>query len=436
MTRYLPILILLCASRVFSASISSYIEAAEQVDPTYHAAIRNKNAGNENIAIARARLLPQLSAQSTRYKTDQDIIRSSQASTYEGKSLNSQLNFRQPIFRPRDWYGLSVGELQSELAFQQFGYARTNLWNRTIYSWLDYVQVTINHHILKEQQLSSQKSVLEIESRFKAGESTKDVVLATTAQDKLFQAEIQELFINIEVKKNSFFLITNKNILSKDLNMNFDKLRFNQLTSIKNELDALYISENPEILAAEINTKIASKKISQAKSDHYPSIDLVANYIKSDSDTVATLGTSTTSRQVGITVLIPIFNGGGSLAVERQVVELYEAAKHEQDAIKNRIINQYMVDSSQLEINHQKILANKSALTAALVKQSAMEIGYKNGVRSYAEFAIAARDYVRTKNSYNTAAIEYLKTLTKLASNINVNHPIWEKLLLEFELLR
>lgn len=423
----------------FSASattLSDLLESAESVDPAYQSAIKSKFAGEQNVSIARARLMPQLSAQSNLFKSSQDLIRNGQPSSFSGQSRNSQLNFRQSLLRPRDWYGLGVGELQAEYAVQQWQSNRSNLWYRTLVTWLDYSQATMSYALLSQYEQMSQRSVIENESRLKAGESTKDIYLQAKAQDNLFQVEINEAIINSAIKRDSLFMITQKYLDKNHLNLNLDKIRFNQLLAIKKELDSVYLTDNPEILSAQINTNIAEKKLKQAKSDHLPTVDLVANYIRSESDTVATLGASTTNRQVGISLSIPLFSGGGVTAVERQSVELYEAAKFDLAATKNKVSNQYLADSGQLEIAFKKMTSSKAVLAAAEAKKNAMDLGYKKGLRSYSELAFAVRDYARAKNSYQIVLLDYLRALIKLASNVDTEHAIWLKLIQELEYLK
>lgn len=421
---------------VSATKLSDFLESAELVDPAYQSALKNKFAGEENISIARARLMPQLSAQSNIFKSNQDLIRNGQSSSFNGKSANSQLNLRQGLFRPRDWIGLSLSELQAEYAIQQWQANRSNLWYRTLTTWLDYSQASMSYALFSQYQLMSQKSVIENESRFKAGDSTKDIFLKAKAEDSLFQVDIDEVMFNLKIKRESFFMITQKYLEKDHSHLKLNKLRLNQLLGIKKELDSVYLLDNPEIVSAQINANIAEKKLKQAKADHLPSVDLVANYTKSESDTVATLGTNTTNRQVGISLSIPLFSGGGLSGVERQSIQLYQAAQFDLAATKNKVTNQYLSESGQLDIALKKMISSEAVLAAAEAKKNAMELGFKKGVRSYSELAFAARDYARAKNSYQIVLLDYLRILIKLTSNLHTEHTVWSKLIQELDYLK
>ena len=105
------------AMPVFAVTIQEAFDNAIKLDPTLRSSRFNQEANNENIAIARSRLLPQISLQGSTNQltqtTTQDVPGNSSISkSFTGPSANHQFVIRQGLLRPKEISAINFAQLQ------------------------------------------------------------------------------------------------------------------------------------------------------------------------------------------------------------------------------------------------------------------------------------------------------------------------------------
>ena len=110
----LALLAALALHPAHAVDLDTALQAAQAADPTLASANANRDAAHENIALARARLLPQVTLQNTTQHLNQTTHNAQGLSNdFDGRSRSTQLSIRQGLLRPRDWAGLQIGQLQA-----------------------------------------------------------------------------------------------------------------------------------------------------------------------------------------------------------------------------------------------------------------------------------------------------------------------------------
>ena len=143
--RFLPGAIALgFAMPVLAVTIQEAFDKAIQIDPVLRASRYNQEANQENIAIARSRLLPQITLQGSTNQltqtTTQDVPGNSSISkSFTGPSANHQFVIRQGLLRPKDVATLNFAELQSQYAELKYQADLSDLWLRVASSWIELV---------------------------------------------------------------------------------------------------------------------------------------------------------------------------------------------------------------------------------------------------------------------------------------------------------
>lgn len=415
---------------VSASELERGIVAAEQIDPTLAIARANRDAAQENIGIARARLLPQISAQGAYAKNDQDITQTNpvgQSSNRQQnvKSLNSSVSVRQGLLRPRDWLGLSIGELQSEFGFQKLVAAQSDLWLRVVSAWMDVLAANENYKAQLAAVDSTQRASEQARKRFIAGDGTKDVQSEANAQFIMSKAQLFEAEQTLKARQLSYQLLT-----GHELNLSRLKLPNYNLIKLPLTLEALTaraLSSNGEILSLKLADEINKKRVQQAATDHLPTVDFVGSYTKADSDTINTIGTQYTTKSIGIQLVIPIFSGGGVSATERQQAATYQAALAETRAMETRIQNQLNLDWSSYLSGFDRTVASKKLVDAALDQRQSYQMGLKSGIKTWGDIAQAEVLLARRQQEYILSASNYLKTQARLLATIPSTDDDWMK---------
>lgn len=429
-------MIVMAISILFSASshavdIRQTIAAAELTDPTLASALSNKDAARENIAIARSRILPQVAAVGTYSRTQQNVestnVLGVSSRNYSVNGRNEQINLRQGLLRPKDWIGLTIGELQASYGEQKLYAAQSDLWYRAIAAWVDYVAAIENQQAQEQALIAAERAAQQAQKRYQAGDGTKDVAAEAKAQAELAKALFAEARANFLAKKHAYDLLTGNKINS----FPYKSLpTYQSLQLPEKVLDValnLAVEVNPEILASKAAEEINNRRLSQAKYDHLPTVDLVSSYSKSNNDTLNTLNTRYTNAQVGVQISIPIFTGGQLSAVERQSAAYAQAAKADKEAAEYRVRNQLVSDWNAYEATIDRVKASEALSDAAKEQKRAMYIGLKSGVRSWADVASAEIQLAKREADRIAYLGSYFKIQARLLANYPVQESYWDR---------
>ena len=155
-----------------AVELPAALQAARQADPMLLSAEANRDAARENIAIARARLLPQISAQTTQQLTHQTTKRDGGETTFSGPSSSSQITLRQAVFRRRDFAGLELAQLQALYGEVKLSASRAEHWNRVVGAWLDVLASMAVRDVQARSVSALTRTAEQEQRRFERGDGT------------------------------------------------------------------------------------------------------------------------------------------------------------------------------------------------------------------------------------------------------------------------
>jgi outer membrane protein len=174
------------------------------------------------------------------------------------------------------------------------------------------------------------------------------------------------------------------------------------------------------VQAQQAAAEVASKEVERNRAGHYPTLDVVANY----GDNVASASqfgaarTDIVSRNIGLQLNIPIFQGGLVNSKTREAAANYSAALASLESAKRTAA--LGVQQSYLGVVNG--LAQVRALEAALVSSnSALEsnkLGYEVGVRINIDVLNAEQQVYSTKRDLAKARFDTLLAQLKLKSSV------------------
>jgi len=405
-------------------SLQEFISSAEVIDPTLQAAIANRDASNENIAIATSKLLPQVNSVSSFQKTRQDFIEPTTLVS-RADSVNAQISLRQALFRPKDWAGLTIGQLQAEYGAYKLESAKSDLWLRISLAWSDFLIAAEIKKIQDGVLHSVAQASKQGKSRLKAGDGTRDAAAELEAQLELAKAQAIEADYNLQAKRSIFQSLTG-----------LDKISYNQLSKLSayktlslpmagDDIKQQILELNPEIWATKIAEKINKGRLSQAKFDHYPTVDIIGSYANLQSDTVATTGAKYNYGQYGVQIIIPLFSGGGVSATERQAASTWSASIAEARAVEQKILNQFSVEWAGQLAARERVKSARSLVDAAQLQRKSAEMSLKQGVKSWTDLASAELQLSRREVDLLNLIGSQVKSQARVLSLLPVHHSAW-----------
>jgi len=425
----------LAAVCLFAASaqaqdLREVIDAAQARDAALQSASANRDAAEENIGIARSKLLPQLSYQNSHQQLHQTTTQATtagpQVRNFDGTSFNRQLSVRQGVIRPRDVAGYLAGGAQAEYGEYKYASALSDLWSRSVGTWLDVLAartlVDVQKQTLKAVSEAAQQEI----KRFDRGDGTRDARAEAQAQLMQARAMLLDAQLALQAKERAYQLLTNlegKRLTSKRLPSESD-VRLPD--SSKEELWAAVLSAGPEILAAQSIESLNRFRMIQSASDHLPTLDVVASATRAQNDTTNMLGASYNSRQVGVQLAVPLFSGGGIEASRRQAVATYQASVADREATLMRLETQFISDWATQAGLFERTQAARSLLDAAKEQRHGIELGLAHGLRNWGDLSNTELLVAKRHSDLVSLQLLLFKTQARLLTLVTVQTPVWD----------
>ena len=413
--------LLFCAAPVFAADLLQVYRAALANDQQYAAARAASDALREKLPQGVAGLLPTIGATANTVWNQNKYNATNADSTinrdYNTNAYNVQLT--QPLFRWQNYVQYSQGKLQVVQADANFAQAAQDLIVRVAGAYFDvlYAQENLKAVLANKQSISQQLE--QAKKNFEVGTAT--ITDSQEAQARFDLASAQEIAAlnDLEVKRYTLRVIVGKD--SGELN------RLKSQAQLKPPLPAsmdLWVDAAQKdsflVQAQQAASEVAAKEVERTRAGHYPTLDAVANYGKNNS-ALSFLGNDsleTNSRNVGLQLNIPIFQGGYVNSKTREAVANRIAA----DAALETAKRSAVLNTQQSFLGVVNGLAQVRALDAALISStSALEsnkLGYEVGVRINIDVLNAEQQVYVTKRDLSKARFDTLLAQLKLKAAV------------------
>lgn len=418
--RFAGVIALGVAMPVFAATIQEAFDNAIKVDPALRSSRFNQDANNENIAIARARLLPQISLQGSTNQltqtTTQDVPGNSSISkSFTGPSANHQFVIRQGLLRPKEVAALNFAELQSQYAEVRYQSDLSDLWLRVANAWIELVgagQLVVASEKPLTPLLAAAKQEV---AKLNQGDGTKDAAVEAEAQYQIAHATYQQALQTFNAKQRTFEILTH--IDSKFVqNVKLD-LKPRPIFS-ENDRDRLWSQAREksfELRFAEIQELLQRERVRMAKADHLPTLDVMAAWNVAKNDATSTQGYRYQNNQIGVQYVVPIYAGGSISATERQAGLALQASIADSEAVANRLEGDFRLLWSAWLGQSARVQAGYKLLESSNEQLRATQLSYSHGVKTLMEVANAELVLSRRIADQINAVMEYQKYSARLS---------------------
>jgi protease secretion system outer membrane protein len=407
---------------VIAISLQEAFNSAVKVDPALRASKFNQDASNENIAIARSRLLPQVSLQGSSNQltqtTTQDVPGSASLSrSFTGPSVNHQFVIRQGLLRPKDISGLNFAELQAQYGEVKYQSDMADLWTRVTYAWIDLVSSSQLVEAYERPLKPLLSAANQEKARLTQGDGTKDAAIEADAQYQFAAATHQQALQNLRAKQRTFEVLTqadSKSLLGVRLNLN-PTPRFGE--SDRDRLWTRAREKSFDLQFSELQVLLQRERVRMARADHMPTLDVLASWNLAKNDATSTQGYRYQNKQVGIQYMVPIYAGGSISAADRQAGLALEASIADSEAVANRVEADFRVVWSSWLGQVARVQAGFKLVESSKEQLKATELSYVHGVKTIMELANAELAMSRRLADQINAVVEYQKYTARLSRN-------------------
>lgn len=160
------------------------------------------------------------------------------------------------------------------------------------------------------------------------------------------------------------------------------------------------------VIAASEAASAAKKGIEVARSGFYPSLDLQASYDVSRSD--ADFDQDANTGIVGLTLSVPIYQGGAVASKTRQAGYNFRAAQDQLDQ-KRREVDQQVKDAFRGVLSSiEDVKARQAAVVSARSSLESTQAGQEVGTRTQVDVLNAQRDLFQAEFEYLSSRYDYI----------------------------
>lgn len=393
-------------------------DAAVQQDPTLAVARAATDAERERVPMARSQFFPNLAASFSETRNDL----TSTTPNFLGKETTSEANYpsrgksvtlRQPLYRPQLTAQYSQAKSQVADAENALIQEEQNLAVRVSGAYFDALLARDQLDLILAQQTMLETQLDAARKMYASGSGIRTDV--DEAKAKLDMNRAQELEARQHV---SYTLQQLQSLIDEPVNqlapLDESRLKLSapDPAQLQDWIDRAY-TNNPQLLTLQARLESARLEVDKAKAGHKPTMDAVAQWTDSKSESVTNLSSRYVNSTVGVQVSIPIFAGGYVNASVRQAQANYLRAEKILEFNRRDIAIRVHQEYRTITESMAKTAALGQALLSADQMLLSTQKSFQAGSRTLLDIAnaqqqkmVVMRDLAQARYSYLVARVK------------------------------
>jgi TolC family type I secretion outer membrane protein len=315
----------------------AYRIALEQ-DAVIRAAQAVAAGKRERLPQARAQLLPQISADVSRYKNNLSSVTPGFGgvpfeSTQKYFSSTKSLTIRQALYRPFNLADYRQAKVQVDDANAALDKEVQNVAVRVVNAYLNVLLADEQLALALAQKESYTAQVDAARKSLAAGSGVRtDIDQAQASLDMAIAQELQARQ-NLDYTRRQLQVMVNRPVTNL-AHLNADRLRTAPDPGTLQSWTDRAEQASPELRSMRAQREVAHYEVEKAQAGHKPTLDAVVQWSISDSDNVTRVNSHYDSKAVGLQLHVPIYSGGYVNSQVRQALAEVERSSAAYDATR------------------------------------------------------------------------------------------------------
>lgn len=329
------------AASAWGMDLRQAYEAALENDASIRASRAAAEAGRERLPQARSQLLPNVSFNAGRNYNDltsqgRNVLGQPTTSQTQYWSGSQVLSVRQPLYRPYLAAQLKQAEAQVQDTDATLERDEQSLVVRVGESYFDALLAREQVALVLAQKATYTTQLDAARKGFAAGSGTRTDVDDAQARLDLTVAQELEARQNESYTRHRLETLTGQPVESL---AGVDAGRFvpqEPVPASVQEWIARAEEHSPELQSLQAQLEAARQEIEKAKAGHRPTLDAVAQWARTNSDTVTSVNSRYDNKTLGLQLSIPLYSGGyvsstvrQAVATQTRVQEMLEATRRD-----------------------------------------------------------------------------------------------------------
>lgn len=381
---------ILMAQNAFSYTVKESFEAARLNMESIKRADAVVNQSEELKTQARAAVLPTIAGVGSYTKIDPPDTSGGRSPFLLTRQYSAAIRLTQPLLRGGSVSAYQLAKENILLSKFQKDSTEINLYQLVLNSYYSLASAQMDVNNVDELLKFSRERVKEIRERTNIGRSRKGELVEAEAQLHIAESQYNQTLLNLKQAEENFEFYTKLKPAPIKLSGEVPKVQ-QPLGELINKGRG-----RPDIMVRAQEIKVADHRVSIAKGGHYPQLDLTSNYYI---DRTGVLETS--EWDVGVAVVIPLYQGGGVDARVKEAVEgkrIAELNRSEAVRTAERDIN---ISYHNLEQIQLQLKALKEALQKAEQVYRLNKKDYQYGIVTNLDVLQSLNVFMETKRSFD-----------------------------------
>jgi outer membrane protein len=412
MKKFLHVISLGClvGGPAYGLDLLEVYELGLRNDPQILQSEANRNAALQNKPISVAQLLPSLvfNGQIDQYHVlsfGQNYLYRNIGEQYFWQS-SASFQLTQPVFHYEHWAQLWQSDSKIAQAEAQLASDYQKMAIRVAQAYFNVLAADEDVEFTSIQLQSLESQLEQVKERLTVGFSTVVDLDAVQAEHDKVTADLILARQRLNDTQEAL-----REIIGSDVPITLvkvpDEIALVQPDPARVEAwRDMALKNNLDIIAAMSASEVAKRNIDLNFAGHFPSADIIGQ--KSFSDTSRIGGISANVENIGVSVRVPIFQGGSVNARVVQARHAYEQSMHAVDQARRAAERQVKNAFRGVLSSIGRVGALKTALKSATSSLEATEMGYKVGTRTVVDIIIEQSKLFGTKRDYAKARYDYL----------------------------
>jgi outer membrane protein len=397
------------------ANLIDVYQAAADSDPALRAAKARMQSGLEGERQAFSAFLPSINASASYSEAQGEQTSGDQSQDIDSESDSIGATLNQSIFNWGNFSRHAQAKARSEQARATYDAAVADFVVRVAQTYFNVLSASDSLTFAISEEKASKRQLEQAEQRFEVGlTAITDVHEAQAAYDGT-RARVISARNTLNDAEEALYEITGQ--YYSDLQPLQDELK---LLPPEQEIDAWMdraIANNPNVKGAMANVRATEKGIDTARSGRLPSLDGSIRYSDSsrEGDQGAfTFSGSTQQTTIGVTLNVPIYQGGRVGSETRQARYDYEAAMQELDAQRLAIRRQIRNDYRSVVAGVSEVEAREQAMVSAQSAMQATQAGFEVGTRTIVDVLNSQKLLFQAQRDYSQARYDFVLSKLRL----------------------
>lgn len=365
--------------------LESY-RAAMASDADLLAARSAAEAGREAQPIARAQLLPSAGLSLGHYRNELSTRTLGAGpgadSLQQYTSRSGALVLRQPLYRPAAWAGYRRSQAMVAQAEATLAQAEQD-------TGLQVAQAYFNLLLSREGQLQMQTQVRVIGIQLEAAQRALAAGQGTRTDVDDAQARLDLALARQVVARDSVAqAVQELQTMVQQTVQGIRPLKWDSLRPTAPEPDRLEHwwaqaeQRSPAIAAQAAQVRSLQADIDRLAAGHRPTLDAVLQRSVTDRDSIFNPGSTYHNTQIGLSLNLPLYAGGGLSAQVRQAMAAHAEAQHKLESEQRQLRNEVHKAFQAVRQGVHKVQALEQAERSAQQAVVSSERGWSAGTRS------------------------------------------------------